>query len=472
MMPLVLVVALSAGQPLPDVREISPAAPSRNLFRVQLLPSLMDQVPDDAVAQVTSAEKLLLDAVPDRFTVDNKWNLEFETLPDRPLADLDPRRVEIVLDRVKDSIARYELAARCSHADWSGITYYIRRGLLAPRPAVPDFWTGIHLLGIRARLHLKCDHPVEAIRDIGLGLALVRHLNECPSREQHQNATSCLDFLLRVLTECQCHPACPSLYDSLAQLPRPFLSIRAVLEGDRLLLVGTLPQAEQLRRDPAGTRLDAEAMHQFQRAYQILWKMVGENTGEGVLGRWQMGLAIHRSDDAARRALREAGYPEDVVAKTPALNAAILHGLFAGEEWQGRRAEALGLPLPQGIFRMSAITTVPRPGSPDEPALPTKLYHLIGTPVLYSGALAERQLHQLLAIEALRLEAHRTGSLPAKLSDVRAVPIPNNPITGQPLVYEWRGDVAVLEVPGAGEPWDGAAGMTLRLKLRPLEKKP
>src|SRR5262249_15399461 len=156
---------------------------------------------------------------------------------------------------------------------------------------------------------------------------------------EHIRAAECLDFLLKVLEECQSCRTCPSLCESLALLPRPLLSPRPVLEGDRLMLWGTLPAAESLRRDPAGTVLDAEALQRLARAYLMLWGRAGKSVAPRC-GRWELGRAIQRADGAARDALRAAGYTEEVVARTPAVNAAVLHALFVGEELLARRAAA------------------------------------------------------------------------------------------------------------------------------------
>ena len=53
---------------------------------------------------------------------------------------------------------------------------------------------------------------------------------------------------------------------------------------------------------------------------------------------------------------------------------------------------------------------------------------------------------RLQAIEALRMHAAATGSLPEKLDDVTIVPVPSDPATGGPFLYTRDGDVGVLDV--------------------------
>jgi hypothetical protein len=70
--------------------------------------------------------------------------------------------------------------------------------------------------------------------------------------------------------------------------------------------------------------------------------------------------------------------------------------------------------------------------------------------VLRAQAKAARNLAALQAIEALRIQAATDGGkLPASLSDVKLVPMPDNPATGQPFPYKYDSadGTATLEVP-------------------------
>jgi hypothetical protein len=66
----------------------------------------------------------------------------------------------------------------------------------------------------------------------------------------------------------------------------------------------------------------------------------------------------------------------------------------------------------------------------------------------------ERHLAALRCVEALRMDAaSRSGRLPAQLSDVVAVPIPSDPVTGKAFDYSVSGAQAKLKsgsIPGRG----------------------
>ena len=69
--------------------------------------------------------------------------------------------------------------------------------------------------------------------------------------------------------------------------------------------------------------------------------------------------------------------------------------------------------------------------------------------VIYTEARIERQLAVVRVIEAIRLHAAaHGGKLPAKLEEIREVPIPINPVTGRPFAYRLDGDTAILDAEG------------------------
>ncbi len=71
-------------------------------------------------------------------------------------------------------------------------------------------------------------------------------------------------------------------------------------------------------------------------------------------------------------------------------------------------------------------------------------------------------------MEAVRLyAAAHDGKLPASLDDVKDVPIPDDPVTGQPFGYRRVGDRAFLSsTPFPGQPADNANTPTYELMFQ------
>lgn len=66
----------------------------------------------------------------------------------------------------------------------------------------------------------------------------------------------------------------------------------------------------------------------------------------------------------------------------------------------------------------------------------------------------DREIAVLRVVEALRLYAAKhDGQLPEKLDDVTSVPVPDDPVTGEPFEYRVEGDTAHLQGPSLpGDP--------------------
>jgi hypothetical protein len=67
----------------------------------------------------------------------------------------------------------------------------------------------------------------------------------------------------------------------------------------------------------------------------------------------------------------------------------------------------------------------------------------------------DRNMAALQCIEAIRLYAAvHNGKFPNELSDITQVPVPDNPVTQKPLIYQRTGPKAFLEAPAEKEQTD------------------
>ena len=67
----------------------------------------------------------------------------------------------------------------------------------------------------------------------------------------------------------------------------------------------------------------------------------------------------------------------------------------------------------------------------------------------------DRNMAALQCVEAIRLYASvHDGKLPNELSDITQVPVPENPATQKPLIYQRTGSKAILEAPPSKEQAD------------------
>jgi hypothetical protein len=476
MTPLVLCLILS--QPQPVTLTVTAASPPRNLYRWQLLPGLLVQKPGDAVEGYKKATATLHEIEPDRMAYNNLIN-ELERLRTAPLADVDRKRVKEIVEKYKKGLDLIAEAARCEQVNWDPLIERIRKsGLAAALTEEQSLRNFLPFLAVQARHHLLEDRPEEAVQVAATTLSLARHANECPTLVCHFVALACAQVAFQTLQDCIQHPKCPSLYGSLTDLPRPFLSPRLGYEGERLWIYGSIPVLSKLVADPAGTEVDADTVEKLLKLYHGIVFEGPQNLEGKIVDRITLAAAMQKKHDAAKEAMRAAGYDEKVIEKTPILNAGLLHALLHLEEGLGRMAAAGMLPYPQAQVQFDEIhkkfPRKPPPQGADETAYPlVRVFLPAGERVLLADLRSQRQQEMLRLAEGLRQHAAQTGKWPDKLDDVKVAPLPNDPATGKPFAYKREDNVAVIDAPLPNPGANKDHALTLRLTLRkPEEKKP
>ena len=260
----------------------------------------------------------------------------------------------------------------------------------------------------------------------------------------------CLEELIQA-------PGTPSLYWALADRPRPFVDMRAPLEGERSFLERELPDLLELDRAPWSleeARRFADALQAKLFRFAAGEPFPGTNSAVPVdlpstfrrLGVAAMAAKIYPE---ARRRLLERGRPPEVVEAMPVVQVA---ALYSYQEYQRVRDDSykwLNIPYSQSYNR------VDRPWSATvEQKLANPLLALFMSlaPALNSARVTsirlERQLDALQCIEAIRLyAAAHAGKLPDSLDELSDAPAPVDPASGKPFFYSRHGDEATLSAP-------------------------
>jgi hypothetical protein len=476
MTPLFLLVVLA--QPEPSALVVTPSPPPRNLYRWQLLPGLLVQKPGDAVELYTKAQAALTEAEPDRKEF-SKLEEELRKQRGTPWKDADRKRLKEIAEKFKKPLDLVHEAARREQANWDFAVDRLRKtGIVARLPEVEKMSEFLPLLVVRARLALLEDRVEEAVQVAATCLSLARQINECPTILAHTIAREHANAALDILTDCIQHPACPSLYGSLTDLPRSLLPAYRAYEGERIACYGTVPGLTKVVANPAGTELDADTTEKIIRLYRGLINDDPPRPEFQIVDRVTLGTAMQKKHDAAKEAMRAAGFDEETIKKTSPLNAGLLHAIYQYEEALGGMAAASMLPFPQARVQFEAIRKkfprkAPNPLGPEVSALPLWLIFLpAGESVLMADLRLQQRLGLLRVAEGLRQHAAQAGKWPEKLADVKVVPLPDDPATGKPFAYTRDGDTITLHAP---LPKPGALptdGQTLRLTLRKPEPKP
>jgi hypothetical protein len=324
-------------------------------------------------------------------------------------------------------------AARLDTVDWQTLERLQNGGMETLADELGPLQGLAAALHVRFRALVAGRHFDDAIGAAKTMFALARHLGEHPTEVADLVGLWVAHLGLGTLEEMMQQPGCPNLYWALTDLPCPLLDLRKGVQGDRTLVAADL---RSLRDDAAMTDSETE-------------KFVSHLSGVMGFAREQAGLELRsvrarlraRVSDleqvrAARQRLIEAGDAPDLVKSFPSTQAVLLDEKRDYEIQRDERIKLLAVPLWQIDPSVAGNERASDTGGLFADLLP----HIIK--LRRTQGKLEQQIAILRHVEALRLySAAHDGKLPAKPSDV-SVPLPIDPVTGQPFVYNIDGATA------------------------------
>jgi hypothetical protein len=379
---------------------------------------------------------------------------------DKPLRDLTAAQVDSLVKGYDPAMLKeVDRAARRSYCDWEMNARLREDGIGLLLPDLQSFRVFAGLLKMRARKELLAGRYDQAARTLQTGLALARHAAAGPTLIHTLVGVGCASAMLTVVDDWLERPGAPNLYWALTDLPRPLISARAGLDGERLSVMDWIfPGYREWLADPAAAPAPA-------RLQASLRKYLGILEQEGAYSWAPLVVALRTYPRAKRLLLRRGRSPAEVEAM-PALQAVFLYEVHEYDSAFDEMRKWLGLPYPEAAPHVRRAARRARDRS-NRAALAALLLPAVER-VFGRVARVDRKVAALRCIEALRLHARgHGGGLPARLAEITAVPVPPDPMTGKPFEYRLEGDRAVLTGPApAGEKPDRANTIRYELTMR------
>jgi hypothetical protein len=289
--------------------------------------------------------------------------------------------------------------------------------------------------GLKDRFHEEVErgHFDDALYTAKTMFALSRHLGEHPTLIGDLVGIAIAFIAIGPLEEMLEQPGCPNLYWALTNLPNPLLSLDKGMEGERVMLLAEFRELD----DSAPMSKDQinKLIAHIDKLRQIEAKP--DKPKEGARAWLNARTKDEKSIEAARRRLVEYGLPEERLRRFPAEQNLLLDEKREYEERRDEMMKIVNLPTWQTEALAGQI----------KPARKKALFDFL-VPALLKVRRAQGRLEQRIAllrhVEALRLYvAEHEGKLPEKLSDID-VPLPVDPFTGKPFVYQLEGETAHL----------------------------
>ena len=340
---------------------------------------------------------------------------------------------------IVDSLRR---ASRCEYCDWQ---LPLEEGFFAMLiPEAQQMRSFARILAAKARLEIAEGQYDEAVETLQMGYALGRHVADGETIVHGLVGIAISGIMSRQVLDLIRQPDAPNLYWALTMLPRPLISVKPGIEAEMNSVYLTFPELRDL--DDA-TRSPEHWRESLLRVWQKLAKL---SNGPGDMVRPELlTMLTIKGYPVAKQALIQQGRSPEEVEAMPVSQVVLLYTRQIYEElrddifkwfyvpyWEAREGKDRAEDRVQRVAREHR-EIVP---------LATMLLPAVGA-FQQAVARCDREIAVLRTIEALRIyAAAHDGRLPEKLSDL-TVPVPVDPLTGKPFVYQLRDDAAVITGP-------------------------
>lgn len=407
-------------------------------FRYRLRPDPRDRTPGNAAPLWHLASDVFHEARHKMTSQEWDWS-------SLPLDKLPRKEVRDVLGHYTAALHLARQAASREHCDWElPPQTFQSMQVYMPLAHIQRCREIANLLSIQFRLQLVEGRFDDAGETLQTGFALARHLSEGDRFIELLVGIAINAIMFNRVEEWIQTPGSPNLYWALTELPRPLGNMRHSIEYELNSLYRSFPGLRRLRKE---TLTAQEADSLANEVFCWPAKMLGEKaTDAGFLEKWKGTMLQTTMYPQARKRLREWGRPVKEIDAMPKSQVLLL---WHAGQWDRARDDilkALTVPIWQAQPLMAAALKEHR--STDNALLKLLLPAIEKT--WAANVRIERQLAGLRGAEALRLyAAAHQGKPPAKWSDITAVPLPIDPVTGKGFDewYQVTDGRGILEIP-------------------------
>jgi len=418
---------------------VRPAAPPRSALKYQLLPSsVLDRRPGNAAVHYGRIAMLLADkSQPDKLQKVAEW---LET----PLEKLPRAEVAKLLGELKSVLEELDLAARRQRCDWD-LPLGERGFFSILLPELGKLRELSRIVALQARLQIAEGRLDEALHTLQTGFSLARHAAEGPTLINGLVGIAIAEMMGQRVREFVQQPEAPNLYWALTALPRPLVDMRPAVETEMHSVYLSFPTIREIDR----SRRDL--------AYWQRWLDEFQRTLEPALGRqpeWSARVAVTllalKGYPQAKQALIAEGLSPQEVEAMPVPAIVILYSLQTYEELRDRIFQWFFVPYWEAREGLQEADRYFQSEGFQREIVPlaSLLLPALGR-VAFVSARSQRTIAALRTVEAIRIYgAANGGRLPEDLAQIKEVPVPIDPTTGQAFAYRRSGDMAVLESPG------------------------
>jgi hypothetical protein len=452
----------------PRLLVVTPAVAPVPALKYRLLPSAADLKPGDAAPIY-----LRIRNFDGNKPLEEAWNQISENSAkwkNAPLDQFPTAEARKFVDLWSRQLKQIEFGAHRRACDWNYTLaeQQLDRVDIALADAQEMRRQWCRLLAIKMRVELAEGNYKEAIQTLETGLAFARHVGDGPFLINGLLGMANALVMLEQLDDLITLPGAPNLYWALTALPRPLISIRSQLEIERRLLENLIPELAEAGVDQSRTPAEWASLVARMHGRIVEWSRISSADERAdpalkALATWDLGRFKSESLPLARE------YLQSVHQLAGTRIAAMSDDQIVAVYLAGRLSD-----LWDDVFKASYLP--PRDARPQLDAASKRIQSARTGPlvlfvamipsvqtVVMSQLRLDRQIAALRVVEALRLHAAaHNGILPESLDQITAVPVPEDPATGEPFIYRADDGAAILHGVRAGMPIQPTYRITIR----------
>jgi hypothetical protein len=451
--------------------QVSPAGRPANLLAYRLIPFPRDLKPGNAATLHYRAAILCIE--PDRAVQQDPENRYADARAGRdgnwltgPFAAASIPAIHNALQHWQEPIHEVKIAATRRESVWD--IPVAETGMSTLLPEMHHFRTLARLLALEARLAIAENRYDDAAASLRAGLQMSRHVGQARTFICSLVAFACESIILDVCHDWMSQPGSPNLYWELTAIPSPLVDVAAGLEGEIIGIEGSIRYAEILETSILSEEQARELTQSLRQLCDLTSNGPFVSTPFGNLptsssvAHLLPALAVYPQ---TKRALIAAGRSPEDVERMPVAQAVTLTWLHMYRQ----RIEEAKLwsqrPLAESRQAIAQAENTSTQADKSGTDLLPQLFAPSLSGLWKTTARVERKVALLRTIEAIRLHADaNNGDWPGSLDEIKLVPVPKDPATGEPFRYE-KTDVGIRLAPS--QPNVTSPDITYEITRRP-----
>lgn len=330
------------------------------------------------------------------------------------------------------------VAARKEQCDWGSP---IRsEGIATLLPELASLRDIARSIALKARIELWNKDFEAAAETLSVGLALTSDLGNSPTLIQGLVGIAVGSHMCEQLEQWVRTANAPSLYWPLSHLDTPLVSMSRAYSFESSMLDFTFPDLARLK---SGAISPQEAARLSADVLTNLGSMnTGEESSSGTLASFAAAASAYPS---ARAYLIGQGMSAAEVEALPVSFVTLRWQIESYQRYADEVFKWTSLPF----FEVEPVMERVWPAMAEEmQRAQSQQPMLMVLPAInnsfVSSVVFERRFALLRVMEALRLYAAEHNAFPGSLAQITTLPVPNDPVTGQPFEYRLDGEVAVI----------------------------